>query len=94
MKKLRVPLLFAALLLACALWFGLEIRDVSAQESNAVRQAVLDAAVQCCAIEGAYPPNVAYLEAHYGLVIDHGRYIVDYELYASNILPEVEILRK
>ena len=69
-------------------------KDLEIQMEQSARQNVLRAAIQCCAIEGAYPPNVEYLEENYGLLLDHDRYIISYELFASNILPEVEIIRK
>jgi len=54
----------------------------------AVRRAV----VECYAIEGMYPPNIEYLEKNYGLMIDHKNYIVHYEVFASNILPTINII--
>jgi len=55
---------------------------------NAVRRAV----IQCYAIEGMYPPNIEYLENHYGLIIDHNNYVVHYEAFASNILPDISVI--
>ena len=57
-------------------------------------QAVLDAAVQCYALEGAYPQSLSYLEENYGVQVNHSRFIVSYEVYASNQLPAVAVLEK
>ena len=58
------------------------------------RAEVLDAAVQCYALEGAYPQSLSYLEENYGVQVNHSRFIVSYEAYASNQLPAVAVLEK
>jgi len=47
--------------------------------------------VQCYAIEGRYPPSVAYLEENYGVKIDRERFDVFYEGFASNIMPSITV---
>lgn len=59
--------------------------------ADTLRQAVTRASVQCYAIEGRYPPSVAYLEENYGVQIDRSRYTVFYNGFASNIMPEITI---
>lgn len=49
--------------------------------------------VQCYSIEGIYPPSLEYLEEHYALVYDKDIFFVDYRPVASNIYPDVTILR-
>lgn len=61
---------------------------------TALRKAIAKASVQCYAIEGRYPPDVAYLEDHYGVMINHDRYSVFYEGFASNIMPDITVIRK
>ena len=56
--------------------------------------AIIRSAVQCYAIEGFYPPDVKYLEENYGLLVDHEKYFVNYSVFASNIIPEVEVFKK
>lgn len=68
--------------------------DVAQQSSDAVKQAVLDSAIQCYAVEGAYPPNMTYLEENYGLLVDHAQYVISYECFASNVLPDVRVLSR
>ncbi len=48
----------------------------------------------CYAVEGYYPPSLAYLEKHYGLTYDKTLFFVDYRPIASNIRPNVTILLK
>lgn len=49
--------------------------------------------VQCYCLEGVYPPNLEYLEEHYGLIYNKNLFFVDYRPIASNIYPDVTIIR-
>ena len=55
----------------------------------AIRELVETAARQCYAVEGVYPPNLAYLEDHYGIRINKKDYFVNYDAFASNVPPSV-----
>lgn len=66
----------------------------SEEDRNVTQAAVQKAVVNCYAIEGVYPPNVKYLEDHYGVVINHSKYVVSYELAGSNIMPSVAVQEK
>lgn len=85
----------------CALlcWQGsvlyrLVATDLDAQAAALLRQTVLTAAVQCYAVEGAYPPSLDYLQQNYGVQINRQRYIVTYEVFAANVLPDVAVLQR
>lgn len=87
--------LLAAALAAAGAWgAGRLERDLTAKGAGALRATVLDRAVQCYALEGAYPPSLFYLEENYGLQVDRSRYIVTYEAFAPNLLPDVTVLQK
>lgn len=62
------------------------------EQLNVLTQAIQRASVQCYAIEGQYPPSVEYLEEHYGLTIDHEKYHVFYDGWASNIMPDITVI--
>ena len=49
-------------------------------------------AAACYAAEGVYPPNLAYMQEHYGLRIDEKSFAVDYRPIASNLMPEITVL--
>lgn len=59
-----------------------------------LKDAIYRSSVQCYAIEGYYPPNIEYLENNYGLVVDHNKYVINYSVFASNIMPEIEVFLK
>lgn len=65
-----------------------------AQDIRQLEQVLSRTAVACYAVEGAYPPNVAYMQEHYGLTYDETRYQVHYELFASNFMPEITVMEK
>ncbi len=52
------------------------------------------AAVACYATEGIYPPNLDYLTDRYGIQIDENRYLVHYEIFADNLMPDITVLGK
>lgn len=68
--------------------------EQNSTQPEEIRQAILDACVQCYALEGSYPPSLEYLEEHYGLILDRERYFFYYEVFASNVLPTVEVYKK
>lgn len=51
-------------------------------------------AVACYATEGSYPPDLAYLEDHYGLILDESLYIYEYEIFGSNVMPIVTVIER
>ncbi len=95
MLNMLLPLLvFLLFLILFYLGIGQTQRVADKENLQVLQQAVLRATVQCYAIEGMYPPNVAYLEKNYGVIIDAEKYIVHYEAFATNILPNIEVLEK
>jgi type II secretory pathway pseudopilin PulG len=53
--------------------------------------AIRRAALQCYALEGAYPPSLQYLVEQYGLILDTKDYQFRYEVPAGNLPPIVEV---
>ena len=53
-----------------AVWNGAQAA-MREQAAQSLRTAVLDAAVQCYALEGAYPQSLSYLEENYGVQVNH-----------------------
>lgn len=56
-----------------------------------VQEIVEKYAIQCYASEGSYPPNLKYLVDNYGLILDEDRYIYEYDIFASNVKPDIII---
>ena len=94
-KRLRRIL---SILLAAVLWLVTAVSDLaSGQDEEAMQQleeSLRRSAVACYAAEGVYPPDLAYLEEHYGVQIDEKRFVVYYDAFASNMMPDITVLEK
>lgn len=95
MKRRILALGLALLILAAFLTSVNNLEQDRRREGRQqLEEAVRNAAVACYAAEGAYPPDVAYLQQHYGLQYSQEDYILYYTLEASNLMPEITVLEK
>lgn len=93
-KRRRYLLIAVAIaLVAVVVWRGYAFSQESTQEqaSTSIRAAVMQAALQCCAVEGSYPTSIDHLRDHYGLVINDRDYQITYEWMGDNIPPSVVV---
>lgn len=90
---IKFALVPIALLLAVLLLNGISVRQSNA-ETEQVREAVKNAALACYAVEGAYPEELSYLQENYGLLYDSERYIIQYDAFAENLLPDIRVLER
>ena len=88
---LLVPTVLAVLLVFTSALSNLQDGRIS-EGRQQLEDAVRRSAVACYAAEGIYPPNLEYLEEHYGIQVDRERYTVMYEIFASNLMPDVTVL--
>ena len=89
-----LPVVIAAvLLLFLTAVSGLE-RNSSEEGRQQLEEALRRAAVACYAAEGIYPPDLDYLEEHYGIQVDEEHYAVFYEVFASNLMPDITVLER
>lgn len=99
-KQRSWPLALAAMLTAVLLVYGFWLaaggsrRDAREEGAMALRAAIQNSAQQCYVVEGVYPPGLEYIEEHYGLQINREDYYVTYEVFASNIPPNVTVISK
>ena len=84
--------------LAAVLWLVTAVSDLaSGQDEEAMQQleeSLRRSAVACYAAEGVYPPDLAYLEEHYGVQIDEKHFAVYYDAFASNMMADITVLEK
>lgn len=66
----------------------------SDKQTESLETAISRSIVQCYAVEGIYPPDLQYLQEHYGITYDPSVFLVDYEYYGGNLIPEFTVLRK
>jgi uncharacterized protein (DUF4213/DUF364 family) len=101
MKKKGPPLnlILSLALLCCVLTaavFGLRSADKASGKESAriLEDSIRRAAVSCYAIEGRYPDTLKYLTENYGVYVDEEEFAVFYEVFASNIMPDVTVIER
>ena len=87
------PVIFTLIVIAMIV-AGLRETEVSsrAEGLRLLDESIRRAVLQCYAIEGSYPGGIKYIEENYGIYIDRTRYAVHYDIFASNILPDITVL--
>ena len=88
-------ILYIIILLGVIIW-SVEGIDNAVNVNNQQQKVELETSINkaislCYSIEGSYPPSIDYLIDNYGLSLDKTKYVVHYEIFASNIAPEVEV---
>ncbi|MGI6153636.1 MAG: hypothetical protein ACOYJB_07390 [Christensenellaceae bacterium] len=67
----------------------------AAEESEEIlMNAIERAIVTYYSVEGQYPASIEQLEDGYGVYIDDEKYVVDYEIFAVNVMPKVTLIKK
>lgn len=98
MKKLLKFTVLIALLCVILLMFSTGITRLEQgqhrEDKQILEEALRRTAVACYAAEGFYPPNVRYMQQNYGLQFDESRFTVRYEVFASNLMPDITVLDK
>lgn len=69
-------------------------QDMKEESALALKNAVELCALQCYVVEGAYPPSLAYMEENYGLQINRREFYVVYDVFASNLPPDVRVVSR
>lgn len=100
-EKLRSGLkeiLFPVLAVVILLFFLTALNNLKAGNREEgklqLEQALKRCAVTCYATEGIYPPDVDYMKEHYGIQIDESKYLVRYEVFAENLMPDITVLER
>lgn len=87
---MTLPFIAIALIILIRSISGYGATNNALNKSN-VQDIVEKYAIQCYASEGSYPPDLNYLVEHYGLILDEERFIYEYDIFASNIKPDIII---
>ena len=75
--------------------FDVEMFHVFQEQSRRqLEETLRRAAVACYAAQGAYPPDLNYIEEHWGVQIDRSRYAVFYQVEGSNLMPDITVLER
>jgi len=94
-QKLLLSLLLAAGILAAFVRGIADVERGRLEQGREQLETVLHrAAAACYAAEGSYPPDLRYLCDNYGVHYDADRYLVSYEIFASNLMPQITVWEK
>lgn len=98
MKKLKrdpLSLVFFLLMVLLVVYAVDYIKVKSTSENIQVIEATIKkAAIACYAIEGAYPSKLEYLEENYGLQLNEDKYVFEYDIIGSNVMPWIAVVEK
>lgn len=92
LKGLLLPVAAVVVLLCFASAVDSLNNGRSEEELRQLEETLRRGCVACYAVEGVYPPDLEYLEEHYGLQIDEERYTVRYSAFAENLMPDITVL--
>lgn len=94
MAGILLPVLAVAILLCFLSGISNLSRGHAEEDQQRLEEVLRRAAVACYAAEGVYPPDVEYLEEHYGVQIDWEHYAVSYIPIAENLMPDITVLKR
>jgi len=95
LRSLLLPVLFSLVVMGMIV-YGLKQTEASskAEALRILDDSIRRAVVKCYAIEGMYPESVAYIREHYHIHIDEDRFIVHYDVFAANIMPDIMVIER
>lgn len=92
-KSFLGPLLIFVILFSMFFYgFSSISNESKAEEQKTLEAAITRSAVHCYAVEGRYPQSLSYLKEHYGITYDETKYVVDYEIIGSNLMPSITVI--
>lgn len=78
--------------------FILQIQNIThltkQQQRINLEKAISRDIIQCYALEGYYPPDLNYIEEHYGLIYNKSEFFIDYQIEGENIKPTFTIIER
>ena len=83
----------ASVVVIAMLMIGLAQADTSSRAEGVrlLEESITRATLHSYAVNGRFPQSLAYLEAHFNLYIDRTRFLVHYEVFASNMMPSIMV---
>lgn len=90
-KDIAAAAIFVALIAGFVLLINSLTASSGEQETQLVYDAVKNATLTCYAVEGTYPESLDYLREHYKLAYNSERFVVEYDAFASNLMPTITV---
>ena len=93
LRPALVPILFTLAVMGMIVIGLRQTRESSKSEGFRILQESIHRAVIInYVVEGRYPESIAYIEEKYGIYIDRTKYVVHYNIFASNIMPDITVI--
>lgn len=93
-KSLLLPVIIFGVLFVFFYYGIAAIAQTSAiEEEQSLETALNHAIVHYYSIEGRYPEDLDTIIKHYGITYDQSKYLVDYQPIASNMMPNITVIR-
>ena len=93
-KNIAAGAAFVALIVGFLILISAITTTSDSQETQLVYDAGKNAALTCYAAEGSYPENLQYLRDHYKLAYNQEKFVVEYDAFASNLMPTINVLER
>ena len=93
-RGLLLPCVIVAVLLCFVSALESFENGTNEEELRQLEEALRKGCASCYAVEGVYPPDLEYLQEHYGIRVDDDKYTVHYDAFASNLMPDITVLEK
>ncbi|MCL1999577.1 MAG: hypothetical protein FWG65_12520 [Turicibacter sp.] len=92
-RALFMPLLFLFVTLGIVVYGLNQASEASREEARrTLEESLQRAIITSYAIEGRYPPTLEHIVNNFGIRIDESRFVVFYEVFASNIMPALAVI--
>jgi len=89
------PVIFTFLVIAILFVGFKNAADASrARGARALEEAIVRAAVTGYAVNGYFPESIDYIVKNFGIYIDNSSFIVHYDVFASNLLPDIRVIQR
>ncbi len=90
-EAISMVLFFILILVCFSFAFG-DVKSTNNEEQlSQTKASIQKSVVLCYSTEGQFPPDIQYLKDNYGLIINDDKYLVHYDIFASNIMPDIKV---
>lgn len=94
---IKVIIMFIALAAATFCLYKAVVKIGNNQQAESLKQldqSIRKAMMTCYAAEGVYPPTIQYLKDNYGIQVDETKYVVFYEVFWENMMPDITVMER
>jgi len=86
------PLLFSGVIIGALLFgFGTAEETSRAEGVRILEESIMRVVIHSYAVNGHFPESIDYIIENYNVYVDRTRFLVHYEVFASNMLPNIII---